>query len=220
MNKVQRMVILGVALAFAAGGSVGMLVGSDGPAGRKHARGPGRGLTRELDLAPEQQEQMREIWSAVMSGEDKQSSRQRRQELDRRREESIQALLTDRQRVRYEEILSQHARATEEIHRQRRERIEEAVERTKAILTEAQARKDEEIRKNRRRGPFRGGRPGGSSRRGWRGHPRTRPSAETPDEDPPSQGTESDGGRRPAPAARDENLPAGPRRSAWAYSYG
>jgi len=219
MNKVHLATVVGIAVAFAAGGSVGMLVGSDRPVERRHRPGFGHGLTRDLNLTGAQKEQMKEIWSAVMSREGRKAAWARRLALKQKRDEAIEALLTDEQRVRYDAILAEHDRAMEDMHQEGRRRIEEAVERTRAILTPEQAKKYDEIRTNRRGGPFPGGGPnGGAFRRGRRGHPESRSSRRKPAESRAPDGTGSDAPRRPAPAAGDVNPPAGPGRSVWAYS--
>lgn len=182
MTKIRLVILVGFALAFAAGGSVGMLAAYDGRRRPRQRPGSGRQLGKELGLTAEQQAQMQKIWSEAMGGQGPQRSRDRRMALYRQRTEAIEALLTDDQRARYEEILAEHAREMEKIDQERHRLVQEAVERTKKILTEEQAKKYEEIRKSRRRGggPGRGpdrrlGGPAGAGRRGdhlGRGKPR------------------------------------------------
>jgi len=221
MNRIQVAVIAGVALAFAAGGSVGMLIRSDRPGRPEGKEERGGGLTRDLDLTPEQQAQMKEIWSKVMTPEGMQQSRQRRQELQQRRDDAIQAMLTDEQRARYREIFAEHEEATEEMYRERSRRVDEAVERTKAIFTETQRQKYEEIRKNRHRGSFRGNRGSGSFRYGGSSGPRTRKAPQEPSDVPPpgdSPGGEIKSGQdRPeTPAGRIDDLSPGSERLLYA----
>ncbi len=175
MNRIRVLVVLGFALAFAAGGSVGVLVRTDDTRQQKPRRAPGQRLAEELGLSSEQQQQMRKIWSEVMRGEAMGQLRQRRSELYRKRTEAFETLLTDQQREQYQQILDEHARQMEQIDRDRQRLIQQAVERTKAILTESQAKKYEEMRTERghRRGP--GGRPHGPFGPGGRGGAGTRP---------------------------------------------
>lgn len=152
MTKAKTMVCICFVLAFAAGVCVGLLVS-------RSASGPRSGswLSRELDLTREQREQMRQIWSEVMraSGE---RQRERRDTLQKERDEAISALLTNEQEREYEQLMEQYARKHQELSQERRKRFEETVEKTKQILTESQRKKYEELLKNGR-GPR--GRPGG-----------------------------------------------------------
>jgi Spy/CpxP family protein refolding chaperone len=173
VNKVRLIILVGFALAFAAGASVGMLAASGGRRRPSQRPGAGRQLAKELGLTTEQQAQMRKIWSEAMGGQARQQWRDRRTALYRQRTEAIEALLTDEQQARYEEILAEHAREMEKINQERNRLVQEAVERTKKILTQEQAKKYEEIRKSRHRGggPGRGaerrfGGPPGVGRRG------------------------------------------------------
>jgi len=160
MNKITLIVMAGFALAFVAGGSVGMLAGPEVPAGPP--RGPGEWLVREIQLTPEQRQQMREIWSVL----DEADIRRRQHELLQRRDQAIQEMLTEGQRTQYRQIVEEFHRGEEEIHRDMRSRMERAVQRTKEILTPDQAKRYEEIRRRRRPG---GPRPG--PERGPRGGP-------------------------------------------------
>jgi len=183
MNKITLIVMAGFALAFVAGGSVGMLAGPEVPPGPP--RGPGEWLVREIQLTPEQRRQMREIWSVL----DEADIRRRQQELLQRRDRAIQEMLTEKQRTQYRQIVEEFQRGKQEIHRDMRTRMEQAVRRTKEILTPEQARRYEEIRRRRRpggpggpgHGPGRGERTGpqrgprgGPFGAGRRGGPRTR----------------------------------------------
>ncbi len=184
MTRTRLFIILGFALAFVAGGSVGMLTAPGQRDGRtQHPRGPDR-LSKELGLSSEQQAQMRDIWSKVMGGEAMQQWRQRRQELGRQRTEAIEALLSDQQRKQYEQILAEHARRIEEYEQERHQLVQAAVDRTKSILTPEQAKKYEEIRKSQRRGPSSG--PGADRRFGGYGE-RFRRGRQRPDSQPASR---------------------------------
>ncbi len=170
MNRIMLILIVGFAVAFAAGGSVGMLVAPAAPSPPAHGGpGPGFGLRHELGLTDQQRDQMRRIWSEVMEGQDR-SSHERKRALWEQRNERVRALLTDEQRPQYDEILTEHDQAMQQIDRERFERIKQAVERTRKLLTEEQARKYEEIRRKRRPRGHKGGRgpgpPFGSPRRG------------------------------------------------------
>ena len=179
MNRIQVIVIVGFALAFAAGGSVGVLIRSDGAQQTQTQARPRRHLAKDLGLTAEQQEQMRKIWSEVMGRDGMGQFRERRLALHGQRTEAVEALLTDAQREEYDQIFADYNRGLEEMDQERHRLVQQAVERTKSILTMEQAKKYEEIRKSRRRGVGPGG-PPGSFLGGRRGGPRTRPAAHGP----------------------------------------
>jgi len=184
MNRIQLTVIATVVLAFVAGGAVGVLLTSDGGREASRRRRPGGHLADELHLTPEQREQMHKIWSKVMGERGFQQMRKRRLALYRRRTEAIEALLTDQQRVQYNQILADYDRQVEQMDRERRRLTEEAVKRTKEILTEEQVKKYERMRR--------------------RGVPGTRPSPGGPPDMPPGP---------PGPRHKDDRgpeMPEGP----------
>lgn len=178
MNRIQLIVIVGFAVAFAAGGSVGMLIRPGRGQETERPVRSRRNLAKELALTDDQQAQMRKIWSEVMGGEGMRELRERRMALYRQRTEGIEGLFTDEQRKQYDEILADHERRKEKIDQERHDLVQEAVERTKAILTEEQAKKYEEIRKSGHRGRRPSGRSPGTFWRGRRGYSRTRPATE------------------------------------------
>jgi len=191
MNRVTLILVVAFALAFLAGGVVGVFLRSPQPAHTEPPapredppRGPGRGLTEELKLTGEQQEKMREIWSGVMSRGGG-GSRERSEEARRRRDEKIQALLNDPQRQEYRKILDEYDQFRQAIRQQWHDLIEQAVAETKKILTPEQAKEYEEIRKKRRggrgsrdRSPWRSQRPRGET------SPASRPSRTQPAREP------------------------------------
>ena len=104
MNKTRIIILVSFALVFAAGAAVGLLVA-------RSAQPPRRGswLAHEFDLTPEQQEQMRKIWSEVMSSA-RRNGRERRQALRTERDKAVQALLSEEQKVQYEEVMQEYSR--------------------------------------------------------------------------------------------------------------
>jgi len=177
-----RLILLGsFVIAFAAGVLTGLVVS------RVRERPPRRSrLASQLNLTKEQQEQMRKIWSDVMSPYQGRRG-EGRAALAQERDEAVVVLLTEDQRAKHEAILQDYARKMEELSQERRKRFDEAVERTKRILTPEQARKYEELLKERRaRSP--GGPPAEhpGRRSPWsdgprhrRGPSRSKPAAET-----------------------------------------
>lgn len=167
-----RLILLGCfVISFAAGVLTGLVVSRlrEHP----HRRSP---LSSQLKLTKEQQEQMRQIWSNVMSPHEGRRG-ESRAALAQERNQAVVAILTEDQRPAYEAVLQEYTRKMDELSQARRRRFEEAVERTKRILTPEQARKYEELLKERR-----GRRPGGppGQRPPWpHGPSRSRPATQT-----------------------------------------
>ena len=201
MNRITLALVGAFAVAFAAGGSVGMLVGPPGPDRADRPR-RGLGLAEELGLTAQQREEIGRIWSDVMGSKGRQLS-ERRYALHRLRSQKVEALLTDEQRQEYEKIFADHDRQMRQIEEERQRLIQQAVTRTKAILTAAQAKKYEEMRAKRgsRRGP--GGRPYGLSDHGRRGGLGTRPTG------PHAAGHGRRGPGGPGDRSRDGRRPEG-----------
>ena len=149
MSRAKVMMLACFLVAFAAGTTLGLLVG-------RSSRGHGRRsrLSRELGLTPGQREQMRKIWSDVMSSSSG-PQRESRQSLREERDEAVRALLTEERKSKYDKVMEEYQQKVEELGRERRARFQEAVERTKEILTDAQREKYEELMKRRSEGGFR-----------------------------------------------------------------
>ena len=124
-------------LAFAAGGAAGLLLG------RSARPAPGSWLTRELGLTPDQQEKMRKIWSESMPP----PRPEQREAWEKERDQRIRAMLTAEQQAQYDELMRERAARLAALAEARKKAFEDAVEQTKAILTEPQRKKYEEILK-------------------------------------------------------------------------
>ncbi|HOD81782.1 MAG: hypothetical protein BWX88_03051 [Planctomycetes bacterium ADurb.Bin126] len=173
MIKTRLILAVAFVLVFAAGGSLGLVLA------RKPAppeRGPGSWLTQELNLSAEQREQMKKIWSEAMGEGFRRDSEQRRS-FSQQRDQQIRDLMTSEQQAKYDAIQQEYAKHLEELSQQRKARFEEAVARTKKILTPQQVVKYEEMLKQREHGP---GGPGGFRPR----HRPTRPSSSRPSTEP------------------------------------
>jgi len=163
MTKAKAILLVSFLLTAVAGAAVGVLV--SWPKSR-HPHRPG--LTEQLGLSPEQQEKMRKIWSEVMGPPGRHRVESRRA-LAQERDEAIVALLTDEQLAKYQQVVREYERKLEELRQEGQRRVQEAIERTKQILSAEQARKYEELLKKSETG--RGVGPG------WRGRgPRSAPS--------------------------------------------
>jgi len=76
---------------------------------------------------------------------------ERRRALSQRRDERVAALLTEAQRPQYDGILLDYAAELDKLDQERKQAFEQAVERTKQILTPEQARKYAELLEERRK---------------------------------------------------------------------
>jgi len=150
VTKTKVIILVSFALVFAAGAAVGMLMERSG---HRPPRRPGPfGGFSGLDLTPEQQEEVRLIWSEREEAEGP-SMFERARQLEEEKRNAIIALMTEEQQVRYEEILQEHERKLNELSQERRKEFERKVELTKEILTEPQRKKFEElIEEGRNRG--------------------------------------------------------------------
>jgi len=113
-----------------------------------------------LNLTQDQRDKMREIWSGVMRGPGQQ--RGRHEELQKARDAAVVALLDAEQKAKYEELMKAYSEKLTALEAERKSAVEEAVKRTKEILTPEQRVKYEEMLSKQRAGPRRQrGRPGG-----------------------------------------------------------
>jgi Spy/CpxP family protein refolding chaperone len=190
MTKAKVLLVLALAIVFAAGVAVGLVWAHRGPP--RH--GPSW-LTTELGLTDAQRDAMHEIWSEVARGGGPGQWEQRRT-LAQERDAAIAALVTDAQRAQYDAILKDYSDKIEAHAKERELAFQQAIERTKAILTPEQAAKYDQLMKERReRGP--GDRPGGP----WKGPPRDRrsPRDGPPPDGPPPGEPQSDTQVQPTP---------------------
>lgn len=163
MTKVRLILIGCFVAAFAAGGAAGWALKTYQQ--RPHDRS---WLMSELNLTAQQREQMGKIWSDVMDATGRQQAEQRRA-LTEERDKAIATLLTTEQQPAYERILQTYSQKIAELQQQRKNAFDEAVARTKQILTPAQAEKYDELLKRQRERPWAGP-------RGRHGSPRSMPA--------------------------------------------
>jgi len=159
MSKVRLMVIFGFAIAFAAGASVGMLISLPKQASADRPSRPGD-LAEQLGLSPQQQEQMHKIWGEFVMGRDKEF-RDSKREIWQAKDEAIEDLLTEEQRSEYDSICADCELRLMAMDQQWQSIIDQAVEKTKAILTPEQVKKYEEFRAARQARRPRGSKGGG-----------------------------------------------------------
>lgn len=139
----RMIVITGFIIAFGAGLMSGIVWKSYGPGGHKpDKRDPQSWIAEQLGLNPEQQKQMKEIWSGFGGRRD---NWQKREQIRRERDEAIASLIRPEDMAAYDQILEAARQKTEALETEGKERFQEAVEKTKAILTEEQRKKYEEL---------------------------------------------------------------------------
>ncbi len=162
MTKIKTVLIISFLVIFAAGVGVGLFVGW-----RTRPHRGGSRLTRELNLTQKQREQMRKIWTESYRGAARQAIRERKQELRKERDQALQNLLDDKQKAQYQQITEEYSRKQAELSEERKKLRQDAIEKTKLILSESQRKKFEELLKkrgDRGRGGHRGNQQGRTTR--------------------------------------------------------
>jgi Spy/CpxP family protein refolding chaperone len=184
MLRLKLMFIPMVVLIFAAGLVVGRITNrvpavTKAPETRPTTRPHGpSALHDQLGLNAEQRQQMDAIWTDVWKNG---NSFDRRRQLDRERDQAIQALLTPEQKTQYDAIQEANRAKRSELDKEREKLIAEANEKSRALLTDEQKKKWDELTKEMRehRGPGGPrGRDHGPDRMGPGGNdrPSTRPA--------------------------------------------
>ena len=138
MTKAKLILIIAFVVTLAAGVVAGFTLRSL----THHSR---RSFVEGLTAA--QKAKMDEIWNAVRRNS-REVQNEQRKEFQKQREEAVRALLTAEQRVKYDEILKDHAGKMAELGNAREKAFQEAVEKTKLILNAEQRNKYEEWLKN------------------------------------------------------------------------
>ena len=132
-------------LAFGAGISVGRLwERSEAPRDD--------GWLAPLNLEPEQKKKIKEIWSEAMKTNSWQSQREKREAIQRERDDALKALILPEQTQRYEEIMRVGKEKLAAVALENKKLMDDAYERTKALLNEAQLVKYDELRQKRHHG--------------------------------------------------------------------
>ena len=142
MTKTKLILLICFCAAFGAGVAAGVALMRSAPPAPHESW-----LAHELDLTPEQREQMHQIWSQVI-GSQGPPPREQRQALQKERDEAVRGLLNEGQKAKYEEVMKKYAEKIAALEETRKKAFDEAVERTKKILTESQRKKYEELLKS------------------------------------------------------------------------
>lgn len=157
LRQWKLIVAIGMFLAFIAG----TLIGVGGT--RLHSRSaddfgpPGFGgppemrLSEQLNLSPDQQNQMRDIWEKLM--QDGPALDQQQRDLHEKYRDSFLSLLTPDQKQKYDAFQSDYQRELTQLDTTRRNNFLAAIEKTKSLLTPEQREKYEQIM-SRHGGPF------------------------------------------------------------------
>lgn len=144
MTKTKVILLVSFLVTFAAGAALGVLAGRPG-------HGKSHGSLKELNLTHDQEAQMKKIWSDDMGLYFKQQG-ERRAALVQKRDQDVMTLLTEAQRPKYQAIQQEYSGGQEALSQDRRRAFDDAVKRTKEILTPEQAAKYDELMKQRDRG--------------------------------------------------------------------
>lgn len=139
-------VLVGFVVSFAAGLTIGLSLRASARAGDRPPPGSrGSWLAQQLQLTPQQREQMDAIWSeAAGRGGGREAWAQKR-ELREQRDRAIAELIPPDRRSEYDALLAQYEAATEALDAQWRQSFQEAVEKTRQILTPEQRQKYEQL---------------------------------------------------------------------------
>jgi hypothetical protein len=108
---------------------------------------PGKGpswLADQLDLSPEQRQQMDSIWSDTQ--QKLQKTEEIRRGFDKTRDQAIAALLSPEQRIVYGKILDDFHAHRADLDKDREKLIHDAEARSRALLTDAQKLKWDAMR--------------------------------------------------------------------------
>lgn len=181
----KAIVIVGFLLALAAGFAAGWT-------GRQHAPAPppprgdrGSWLAAELNLTPQQRQQMDQIWSELAQRGDRDRG-SKRDELRRQRDEAILNLVPAEKRSEYDRILADYRAASDALESQWRAGFQQAVQRTRELLNEQQRARYDQIMARHAEQRGRSG-PGWGPERGWRSRRGDSPAPTTapaPPDDP------------------------------------
>lgn len=158
----KLLVVIGFVVAFGAGwmSANTWRPAAPGSNDRERREGGGRGswLAQQLELSPEQQKQMDQIWSEV-GGRGRREDPSKRNELRKARDASIAALVRESDREAYDRIIADYNSRTEALEAEWKKTFQQAVEKTKEILTPAQRTKYEQLMSRWENGPRDRGKP-------------------------------------------------------------
>ena len=109
-------------------------------------------MAAELDLTPQQQEQLKKLWSET-AFKNRHDREERRRQLARQRDDAIAKLIRPEEKARYDETLRKYADDSAALDREGRAAFQAADEQTRQILTSEQVPRYEEFLKQRHEMP-------------------------------------------------------------------
>jgi hypothetical protein len=144
-----------VVLTLGAGFAAGMLahrvcsgqsdtasaIGGSAPIVRASA--DGAALVDQLQLTPQQRERMRTIWEQVRG--DVQGCYQDAQDLQRRRQQALVAMLSDEQKAEFDRICTEYSAKFTQLTKRRDQAFQNAVQQTRKLLNDSQRQRYEQI---------------------------------------------------------------------------
>ncbi len=150
-NKTKTLLLLAFVIALGAGAAAGVVL-SRMPKGNNHPLPivPGNErstLAEELQLSPQQSDQMRSIWENVR--DKAHDCFEEAQNIQKGRDEALMGLLNDEQKAKFEKISKEYADRFTAMTARREAMFQEAVEKTKKILNPEQTAKYDEILRKR-----------------------------------------------------------------------
>ncbi|MCA9443214.1 MAG: hypothetical protein KC964_20610, partial [Candidatus Omnitrophica bacterium] len=143
MNSIKALLIVAFVMVLAAGFWMGRSIGQTEPEEDRPTW-----LAEELNLSSQQEEAMRETWSEVREKMGDYPGEERRT-LSDKRDEAIKDLLTEEQYPLYQEIQEKYRKEREDLIENWKAPYEEAMERTRQILSEEQFIQFEELKAKR-----------------------------------------------------------------------
>jgi Spy/CpxP family protein refolding chaperone len=155
MSKVKITLVIAFVLALGAGVVLGFAaarrVDTPPPVDAKPAEGRRPSwLKEQLKLSDQQSEQIRAIWQQVMSEQGRVNT-ERRRALERERDAALLGLLTSEQREEYDRLMKDYAARLADLRKEFDALHQQAVERTRQVLTAEQRARYEELLKERER---------------------------------------------------------------------
>jgi Spy/CpxP family protein refolding chaperone len=152
---VKLVVTFGFLISFAAGLVVGMQRGTSAPAAMNPPStrpfGPRGFLPAALNLTPDQQEKMKQIW-ADEGNKSRTEQSERRNACRKERDDAILGMLTPDQKTQYDDIQKTYREKNDAIDHDLRADFQRKVEETNKILTPEQQAKYQELLSHRQ--PF------------------------------------------------------------------
>ncbi len=141
----KMIVITGFIIAFSAGVMSGIVWTNQGhgkPGDDRHESRESW-LTDQLSLTPDQQKQMKEIWSSLGGG--RRESWEKRNQIRKERDEAISNLIDSSNKDAYEKIIEASKQKQDALDAEGKKAFQIAVEKTKLILNAEQRVKYDEF---------------------------------------------------------------------------